>query len=43
MNNKEIINKMYHELKMSVVDISQTLGIPVTTIVEAIEPQKITY
>jgi TATA-box binding protein (TBP) (component of TFIID and TFIIIB) len=42
MNNKETINKMYHQLKMSVVDIAKALQIDVQTVVESIEVNKIT-
>ncbi len=42
MNNKETINKMYHELKMSVTEIAKALDIPLTIVVESIETNKIT-
>jgi len=40
MNNKETINKMYHELRMSVVDIAKALGVSVEAVVESIETTK---
>jgi len=40
MNNKETINKMYHELKMDVVEIAKALEIDVVTVVNSIEQPK---
>jgi len=40
MNNKETINKMYHELRMSVVDIANALSISVEVVVASIDTPK---